>query len=114
MTVSTCPNCAFDLTALHAIELGNLKIEYDGAIIHWKGERVDLSPPERLLLLALVRADGAPIRRWVLAEAMGYEGDNADNNVAVHQHRINAHFRAVDPEFAMIENVRLVGLRWKV
>lgn len=111
--ISTCPYCAANLTALHAIELGDLKIEYDGAIILWKGERLEVSMPERLMLLALVRADGAPIKRWVLAEAMGYEGDNADNNAAVHLHRLTRAFKAIDPAFDKIENVRSVGVRWR-
>jgi DNA-binding response OmpR family regulator len=111
--IATCPKCAFDLTSLHAVELGDLKIEYDGAIILWKGVRLDLPLPERLILLAMVRAGGAPMKRWVLAEASGYEGDNADNNVAVHLHRMIRAFKAIDPEFDRIENIRATGVRWR-
>jgi DNA-binding response OmpR family regulator len=114
MSVTCCPSCGADLEALSAFELGSLKIDYSGAIILWKGERVQLSPADRLMLLAIVRAGGHPVQRWVLAETIGYEGDAADNNAAVHLCRINNAFREIDPAFAMIENVRCRGLRWKV
>ena len=114
MSVTACPSCGADLEALNAIELGHLKIDYSGAVILWKGERVAISPVERLMLLAIVRAGGHPVKRWVLADTMGYEGDDADNLTAVHLHRINARFREIDPDFSMIENIRGQGLRWKV
>jgi DNA-binding response OmpR family regulator len=112
--IATCPKCGADLEALHSFEVGELRVEYDGAIIHWKGKRVVVSPAARLMLIAIVKAGGIPVKRWVLAEVMGYEGDLADNNAAVHLCRINAGFREVDPGFAMIENIRSQGLRWKV
>jgi hypothetical protein len=65
------------------------------------------------MVMALARAGGAPIKRWVLAETMGYEGDNGDNTTAVHLTRINARFREIDAAFDRIENVRAAGLRWR-
>jgi DNA-binding response OmpR family regulator len=112
--MTACPKCGADLEPLNTFELGHLKIDYSGAVIHWKGERVQISPGERLMLLAIVRAGGHPVKRWVLAEAFGYEGDNADNNAAIHLCRINQAFREIDPAFDMIANVRAQGLRWRV
>jgi DNA-binding response OmpR family regulator len=114
VTASTCPNCGYDLIALHALNLGDLTVEHDGAVILWRGKLVVLSRSERLLVLALARAEGAAIKRDVLAEADGYEGPNADNWVSVYLGRINDKFRYIDPDFDMIENVRCVGLRWRI
>lgn len=113
MTITVCPNCGLNLVALHALELGDLKIEYDGAIIAWRGRAVPMSPVERLMILSLARADGAPVRRTALADAMGYEGENPENIVAVHLARIQKRFRELDPAFDHIENVRLRGIRWR-
>lgn len=114
MTVTCCPSCGADLAALHAIELGDLKVDYSGAVILWKGKRVTVRPSATLILLTILRAAGHPVKRWVLAEAAGYEGENADNLAAIYLHQINAAFRAVDPSFGMIANVRGQGVRWKV
>lgn len=113
MICATCPSCGADLEALHSFSVGDLTVEYDGAIMLWKGQRVDLSQAQKLIVLALARANGAPIKRYVLADASGYEGDNADGNVAVHLYRIHRAFRAVDPDFDAIENIRSKGLRWR-
>jgi DNA-binding response OmpR family regulator len=112
--ISCCPRCGADLEALHSFEVGELRVEYDGSIILWKGQRVTLRPSATLVLLAILRAGGVPVKRWVLAEAAGYEGDNADNIAAIYLCQINAAFRAIDPGFAMIQNVRSQGLRWRV
>jgi two-component system response regulator ChvI len=114
VTVTCCPKCGYDLKALHDLTLGDLTILYDGAIILWKDERVGISPTERLMLMSIARADGAPVKRQILAEVMGYEGDDGDNIVAVHLSRINRRFREIDPGFDQIENIRAAGLRWKV
>jgi hypothetical protein len=50
----------------------------------------------------------------VLAEAMGSEGANPENEVAIHLARVTAAFREIDPGFTMIANVRSQGLRWAV
>lgn len=114
MTVTACPRCGFYLETLHTVEVGSLKLDYDGAIVVWKGQRVQISESERLMLLAIVRAGGAPVKRWILADAMGYDGEQAENQVAVHFHRIHKAFRAIDPAFDMIENIRIQGLRWRM
>jgi DNA-binding response OmpR family regulator len=92
--------------------LGQLTVK-DGAIISWNGVVIDLSPSERLIVMALVKADGAPVKRHILAEATGYEGDNPTGCVAVFMHRIIRSFLAIDPTFSAIENVWGVGVRWR-
>lgn len=114
MTASTCPKCGFDLMALHALTIGDLRIEHDGAVILWRGKLVALSRCERLVLLSLARANGATVGRSILAEAGGYDGNDPSNWTAVIVHRVIEKFRYVDPGFDAIENIRNLGLRWKV
>jgi DNA-binding response OmpR family regulator len=99
---------------LQDINIGDLEIHYSGAVIRWKGQTLRISDSERLMLMAIVRAGGHPVKRWVLAEAMGSECANPENVVAIHLGRVNAAFREIDPGFTMIANVRSQGLRWAV
>lgn len=114
MTATCCPRCGYGLEALEPFSLGSLGVDSGGAVIWWAGHRVPLAPAERLIVVALARADGAPIRRHVLAEVEGYEGDHPENVVAVLVNRINKAFRSIDPGFDRIENIRGAGLRWRV
>jgi DNA-binding response OmpR family regulator len=102
------------LTLLETLKVGPLTVQHGGAIILWRDRVVRLTPARRLLVAALARAAGAPIRRYILAEAIGYDGDQPDCNVAVHLSRTRQAFRAVDFEFDQIENVHGCGLRWRV
>lgn len=111
-SVATCPCCGFDLYALRDFALGPLSVE-DGCIVRWQGRTVKLNSSQRLLLLALVRADGAAVRREALADALGYEGEHPHNLVSVHVTRIAQVFRSIDPTFNAIETVWGVGLRWR-
>lgn len=111
-SVATCPHCGADLYALRDFALGQLSVE-SGTIIRWQGHKVTLTRAERLLILALARADGAAIGRDILAESTGYEGEKPSNVVAVLIHRAEKAFRAIDPLFDAIENVWGVGLRWR-
>ena len=110
--IATCPCCCADLIALKDFRLGPLNV-VNSTFVHWNGALVPLSVRERLLLMALVRADGVPVKRHILAEATGYEGDQPENLASVLVSRINKSFRRADPAFDMIENVWGYGLRWK-
>jgi DNA-binding response OmpR family regulator len=111
-SVATCPCCGFDLYALRDFALGQLTIK-DGVIVTWNEQRIHLTSNERLVVIALAKADGAAIGRAVLAEAAGYEGDEPENIVAQWRHRIEKAFRSIDPTFNAIETVWGVGLRWR-
>lgn len=110
---SVCPNCGCDLELLRSFTLGPLSV-FNGAIVKWKDRRVRFTPAERLIVLALARAGGATIRRTVLAEVAGYEGDQPESLTSVWLCKINKRFRKVDPSFAAIETLRGVGVRWAV
>jgi DNA-binding response OmpR family regulator len=100
------------LTALETIKLGPLTVQHGGAVVMWRERIVRLTPARRLMVAALARAGGAPIRRHILAEAIGYDGDQPESNVAVHLSRTRQAFRALDPQFDSIENIHGYGLRW--
>lgn len=109
-----CPHCGFDLESIKPFTVGKLFVDAAGAFVWWGKSIVPLTAAERLIVVALARADGVPIKREVLAEISGYEGDHPENIVAVQVSRANKRFREVDPDFNRIENVHGAGLRWKV
>lgn len=102
------------MTALRSFSVGPLDVDHNGAVIRWEGRRVPLSASERLIVTALARADGAPMRKHILADVVGYDGDGPENLIAVYVSRIRAKFQAIDPSFDRIENISRAGLRWKV
>lgn len=112
MTCSVCPNCGWSLQSLEAMTIGELFIDKAGAHIWWGKHPIQLTASERIIVITLARADGAMVKRDVLADACGYEGDAPDNIVAVFVSRIRRQFKAVDASFDAIENVRGSGLRW--
>lgn len=114
MSCSTCPYCGRDLEALRSFSVGSLGVEQGGTIIWWNRHRVPLRESERLIVTALAKADGAPMRKHVLADVIGYDGDRPDNLVSVHVSRAKARFQQIDPSFDRIESIRGAGLRWKV
>lgn len=112
MTCTTCPNCGWSLATLDPLRSGELFIDKGGAHVWWGKSVIPLTASERLILIALVRADGAPMKREVLADVVGYDGDAPAQLVAVYASRIRRRFKAVDRSFDQIETVRGSGLRW--
>lgn len=113
MTCATCPNCGHDIEPLADFRLGDLQVERSAMSILWRWQHVTLTCTQRLMVAALAQADGEIIRKPVLAEITGYEGDDPENIVDVGLTRIRRAFRLVDPEFDMIETIWGQGLRWK-
>lgn len=112
MSCAVCPNCGLDLEPLEAFSVGPLSIDKAASEIRWQGKVVPLRPSGRLMVAALARAEGMPIRRHVLAEIIGSEGDEPGNIIAVQMCRTIATFRQADPSFDRIQNVRGQGFRW--
>jgi two-component system response regulator ChvI len=108
----SCPHCGYDLVSLETFTVGDLSVIDAGNLIYWKNERVSLSPSERVIVTALARSAGRLIRRYVLADAVGYEGDDL-NIVAVFLTRIKRSFRNIDDGFNQIESVWGLGVRWR-
>lgn len=114
MTTAVCLNCGLDLSPFEPIERGDLRIP-DRVTVQWRGHTLPLTPQQRLILLAIVRADGAIVKRSALMEAIGTDTDDRDatNVVDVQIHHIRAAFREVDRMFDCLETVRGYGLRWR-
>lgn len=113
MTLGACPMCGCSLKALDAFRLGRLFVDKGGAFIWWVEKPVHLTAAERLIVIALARADGVPVKRDVLADAAGSETDNPDNCADVLLCRAKKKFRDVDPFFDRIESVPGLGVRWR-
>ena len=111
MACTVCPNCGLDLERFAPIHSGDLDLEAHE--VRWKGRRVPLRPSGRILLSAVVRADGLPISRNALIEALGCEDlGNPGNLVAVQLTHVRQAFQTIDPAFHAIQTVRDVGIRW--
>lgn len=115
MTCAVCPNCGLDLSPFETISRGDLSIP-DQVTIRWRGRDLKLTRQQRLIVLALVRADGQIVSRHALMEACGTESDYAldpSNVVDVQLSRIRNAFKSVEPMFDQIETVWGAGLRWR-
>ena len=80
----------------------------------WRGENVDLTVTEFLLLEALARRPGHVKSRDQLIDAA--YGENIyvdDRTIDSHVKRLRKKFRRVDQEFAQIETLYGVGYRYK-
>lgn len=111
MTCTVCPNCGFDLERVRPMVSGDLEMEAHE--IRWKGRRVPLRLSGRMIVSAVVRADGVPISRNALIEALGCEDANDPFNVVAVQlcHARHA-FQNIDPSFVALRTVRDIGVRW--
>jgi len=111
MACTVCPNCGLDLERFAPIHSGDLDLEAHE--VRWKGRRVPLRPSGRLIVSTLVRADGIPVSRNALIEALGCEQANDPVNVvAVQMTHVRRAFHDIDPAFHAIETVRDIGVRW--
>jgi DNA-binding response OmpR family regulator len=111
MTCTVCPNCGIDLERFAPILRGD--IEVTAYEVRWKGRRVPLRPSGKMIVSALVRADGLPVSLCAITELLGSDDAGDPANVAAVQicHARRA-FREVDPTFQAIETVRAIGVRW--
>lgn len=97
-----------------AFKLGSLFVDQSAVAVWWAEHVVPLTAGERLMVSAIARAEGQPIKRIILAEIVGCEDtQDPENSIAVMLSRINAKFREIDSAFDRIENVRGQGLRWR-
>jgi two-component system response regulator ChvI len=93
---------------------GNLVLDDSRHVSSWKGNQVDLTVTEYLLLKSLALRPGHVKNRDQLID-MAY-GENIyvdDRTIDSHIKRIRKKFRKIDPEFSQIETLYGVGYKYK-
>lgn len=79
--------------SLPIIERGPLRLDPGRRLCELDGQRIELSPREYDLLLALARADGASVdRKHLLSEVWGINFEPETNTVEVHIGRLRKRF----------------------
>ncbi|MCB1530820.1 MAG: response regulator transcription factor [Rhodospirillales bacterium] len=93
---------------------GNLTLDDDRHLCAWKGEPVNLTVTEYLLVKSLAQRPGHVKNRDQLID-MAY-GENIyvdDRTIDSHIKRVRKKFKALDPEFDHIETLYGIGYRYK-
>ncbi|SOD92412.1 response regulator transcription factor [Caenispirillum bisanense] len=97
-----------------ALRRGDMIVDPARHMVTWKGEAVDLTVTEFLILQALAQRPGHVKSRDQLIDiAYGESIYVDDRTIDSHIKRLRKKFRAVDPEFAQIETLYGVGYRYK-
>jgi len=97
------------------IEVGELIIDRERHLVAWKGDSIDLTVTECLLLISLAERPGAVKKRQNLMDAC-YDGTVhvSDRTIDSHIRNIRAKFRAVDDEADLIGTVQGLGYKLKI
>lgn len=93
---------------------GSLTLDDERHVCSWKGQHVNLTVTEYLLLKSLAQRPGMVKNRDQLID-MAY-GENIyvdDRTIDSHIKRVRKKFRKVDPEFSQIETLYGVGYKYK-
>ncbi|MEO5338847.1 MAG: response regulator transcription factor [Magnetospirillum sp. WYHS-4] len=96
------------------VRRGDLTLDAERHTCLWKGQMVDLTVTEFLLVQALALRPGHVKSRDQLIDAA--YGENIyvdDRTIDSHIKRVRKKFRAVDPEFGEIETLYGIGYRYK-
>ena len=94
--------------------IGSLELDPQRFTVRWKGNPIDLTVTEFMMLQALVRHPGhVKTRRQLTRE--GYPHDNyvSERTIDSHVKRIRKKFEAVDPQFDRIDTVYGMGYRYQ-
>jgi|GEM_PF-5913712 len=83
-----CPHCGYDLKQDRPIERDGIRLHPATHSVWWQGVRMHLSPAQFTLLNSIVKGTPDVMSVGMLAERIGYEGDDPGNNVNVHIARI--------------------------
>jgi two-component system response regulator ChvI len=96
------------------LKRGDLELDSQRHSCHWKGQEVDLTVTEFLLLQALARRPGhVKNRDQLIDEAYGQSVFVDDRTIDSHIKRIRRKFRERDPSFAEVETLYGIGYRYK-
>jgi DNA-binding response OmpR family regulator len=109
--MQNCPKCGVSFSRYEDKVYGNVKVSGTSEIF-LEGEFIALTTNLRLIVEALIRAEGRPLARDTLLNVSGGE-DNTDRVIDAHVCRARRAFTKVNPNFGQIETVRGLGYRWK-
>lgn len=109
--VAFCPCCGYDLAADVPIETPAFRFDPRGAFV-FRGVTVRLTPYERIVLDALLRADGRTVSESVLRERTGQSDDSDANCIQCFISKIRKKLHAIEPDVDHIETIRCFGWRW--
>ena len=96
------------------LSVGSLELDPQRFIVRWKGQEIELTVTEFMMLQALVRHPGhVKTRRQLTRE--GYPHDNyvSERTIDSHVKRIRKKFEALDPQFDRIDTVYGMGYRYQ-
>jgi len=96
------------------LSIGSLELDPQRFTVRWKGNPIDLTVTEFMMLQALVRYPGhVKTRRQLTRE--GYPHDNyvSERTIDSHVKRIRKKFEAADPAFDRIDTVYGMGYRYQ-
>ncbi|MGZ7039421.1 MAG: response regulator [Thermoanaerobaculia bacterium] len=93
--------------------VGSLELDPQRFIVRWKGQPIDLTVTEFMMLQALVKHPGHVKTRQQLTRD-GYPHDNyvSERTIDSHVKRIRKKFEAIDPQFDRIDTVYGMGYRY--
>jgi DNA-binding response OmpR family regulator len=106
-----CPNCGVDLNRFNGLTFGNLTIS-ETSEIYLDGQLVQMTTTYRMIVEALVKAEGRPLSRDTLLAILGNE-DHEDRTIDVYIRRIRQAFLMQLGYFDQIVVERHVGYRWR-
>jgi two-component system response regulator ChvI len=96
------------------LTVGGLELDPQRLLVRWKGQAVELTVTEFLMLQALVRHPGHVKTRAQLTRE-GYPHDNyvSERTIDSHVKRIRKKFERIDPSFDRIDTVYGMGYRYE-
>jgi two-component system response regulator ChvI len=96
------------------MQLGDLELDLQRYTVRWRGQPVNLTVTEFMMLQALVRHPGHVKTRKQLHQD-GYPHDVyvSDRTIDSHIKRVRRKFEEVDPSFDKVDTVYGLGYRWK-
>lgn len=102
-----CPHCGMDIERDARIESGSLIFDpHTGVFVD--GEQVRMTTSERMIVGALMKADGAAVSSGALIELLGTNATQPDSVIRVFVSRIRRRLGRRD----IIKNIWGYGYRW--
>ena len=93
------------------IRHGDLLIDEDRMLVHWKGQTVDVSVTEFWILQLLAKRPGHVKSKDQIMDAANIVCE--PNTIASHIRRIRNKFKEIDAAFDQIETLQSAGYRWR-